>query len=317
MKALWKRLQEIQPYSWETLLLLSLFSWLVAWLIEDPVLREVASSFGWIFLIFGVSWALSGKKLPLPGIQINYGPWVTGALICIFLFREQILNDSFSTALVIWPLISASIAALRRFIAPGPTYKIPDPPGRQDIVIVLLFGILLSCWIQFYFVVQNWLADYPSLLAESFRQSNFVVRLDSDSIDPPQGILMLNSAEAILQNDLAGRPWGAVELWLMNLDSEKQELESEAKASIARFEESQWWNLDMFILQGQPDYTLQLQAIWRGPSSQPQGYTIGKTCALRQISTRTVRGAGSPSTVVSTQVTCDPVVLPEALRVRN
>jgi hypothetical protein len=317
MQGGWKRAQEIKPYSWETSLLLSVFSWLVSLLIEDPDLKDVLSVFGWIFLIFGVGWALSGQKLPFPGLDIYYGPWVTGALTCFFLFQEQILNEQYAPALISWPLISAGIAALNQFIAPGPAFRVPEATGRQSIVIVVLFGILLSCWIQFYYVLQGWLTDYPSVLADNFERSNFVSRLDLDSIDPPQGVQMLNAAESVLQNELGNRPWGFVERWLVELEQEAVELERQAKAGISRLEESALWDLRVSIPPGSPEYTLRLEAVWQGPSSQGSGYSIEKICSIQQTTERTVADSGNASRVIATRVTCDPVVLPGFLRTRT
>lgn len=316
LKEIWKRLQEIKPYSWETLLLLSIFSWLISLLLENPFLKDVLAVFGWLFLIFGVGWALADNKLPIPGLPVKYGPWITGALTTVFLFQTQILNEQYSTALIAYPLISAIIAALPAFIAPGPTFKTPDVAGRQSIVVIVLVGSLISCWIQFYYVLQGWLADYPSLLADSFARSNFVVRLDSDAINPPKGILILNSAEAILQEQLGNRPLAAVERWLLNIDNEVAQLEFQVKSSIAHLDESQFWHLRATIPPGSPDYTLRLEAIWQGPSSQLGGYTLEKTCRIGQVYQRPT-SASDNTTLVTTRVTCEPVVLPEFLRTRT
>lgn len=307
----WQRVREIKPFSWEVLLLLSLFSWVVTLLLREPMLAAFVRLLAWIFLIAGISWALADKSLNVLGLKIKYGAWIAGALTSLFLYVEDL--SSGSTALVLWPLISGIYGSLPKFVRRGPALAIPRPGDRQEIVIRLLICTLISCWIQFYFSLQNLLERYPSLLLDNFEASAFVVRLNPVATYPSRGVLILETATAILQEEFENRPLGAIELWLRDLNANIAAVEAQVWQRLGRIEEDRFWRLQAVLTSGLPEYTLDLQAIWFGPSSRVGGYRVERTCRIQQDAAQNVTPEGGRTTIISTGLTCDPIELPEFL----
>ena len=267
-----------QAFSWQTLILLSVFSCLMAALANDLV-KELLAACGWVFLIFGVGWFTTEN--PIKVGELSLGPWITGALVSIFLFGEWI-NELPELLFVSWPIISAAIASLGEFIQPGPQFKKPSPAGRQRLVILFLSNLIISCWFQFYFVIQGWLEQYPSLVANDFNQSNFVVRLGFQSTETPTGTIILNQAEAVLRADLEPQTWPEVERWLLNLKQQPTNFETAVMQQIPDSPENALWSFKTRILPGQPDYTLEMLALWQGPSSELAGYYLTRSCLVTQ-----------------------------------
>jgi hypothetical protein len=314
-------LKNIKPFSGETLILLSLFSWVMSLLITTPFVKELLARIGWIFLTLGLGWILSKVKYKVLGIEIYPGPWITGALTCAFIFHGWI-NDV-SVVITSWPIVSAAIATIPKILKNGfdvfnPTY--PEPKkfasDRQGIVKLFLFCAILSCWLQFHFMLQDWLQNYPSVVADTFARSTFVVRLPTNTPARPRGETILTLLESALVDRLARRPWSEVELWLLDINQQMAVLETAVMAQIPDIEEEDQWNLQTQVSSGNPDYILRLRAFWNGPSSRPGGYYLEKTCSIVEVLGTNVAGpinapaiANTPTTTVA-QVSCQPTSEP-------
>ncbi|WP_088891289.1 DUF5357 family protein [Leptolyngbya ohadii] len=298
-----KSLREIKPFSWQTALLLSLLSWLVYLLLQDEIAKRIVSFFGWAFLILGVDWALVRRKLTVPilGLQVRYAPWVTGAILTIALYSNRLLIQDVSDAFTSYPIFSALLACIPKFIHPGPTFRPPNRAGRQDIVLVLLLGSLYSCWFQLQFEVQNLLAQYPSVLADDMSRSNFVVQMEQEP-QPTYGIQILNVAEAEVRNTLNDlTTWAEVQQQLGNIQAEVPRI-----ATIARYEiygnpprsrEYRLWRLNAVSLpdpQQPSSLLLQLQSLWYGPSSNGRGYILQRSCVVQPAGSQILVPSGVP-----------------------
>ncbi|MEP0871711.1 DUF5357 family protein [Trichocoleus desertorum AS-A10] len=299
VKEIFETLQKLllppKAFSWQTLILLSIFSCLMAALAGDLV-RDLLATCGWIFLIFGVGWFTTENPIQIGGLSL--GPWITGILVSIFLFGEW-LDERPSLLFISWPLISAAIASLGEFIQSGPRFRAPTPAGRQRLVILFLSNLIISCWFQLYFVIQGWLEIYPSLLANDFNQSNFVVRLGVQTTQAPTGVIILNQAEATLKAELEPRSWSEVERWLLTLKQQPTEFEHAVMQQLPASEENALWQLQAQILPDQPDYTLQLLALWQGPSSDLASHYLTKTCRITQGENPLATASPAPETAVS------------------
>lgn len=335
MKDILDRLQKLvnpeQAASWQTFIMLSLLSWLVSYLVVTPVeallaqlfpeqaeqlqlvyfdgipVQDIISNLGWIFLIIGVWWFTytDDKKLNIKKTltfeNFFIGPWITGALICVYLFGEW-EQRPLSLPFVMWPLISVTIAVIPKFIAVGPKFQIPKGAGdRQEIIILVLSNLVLSCWFQLYFSVQNLLLDYPSLLSDNFERSAFVIKLDSQNQRTARGVTMLNLSEALVETDLEGRPWSEVERWLFELDQQIVRVDQAVREQLSPISENRLWSLGGQVRSGQ-GYVLDLIAQWFGPSSGPSGYYLTKSCQITQIQQQR-----STTRVAPTQSSLPPV----------
>jgi hypothetical protein len=284
--------------SWQTLISLAAFSAIVASFTTSDgyqIAQRIISSFGWVFLILGVWWLIYEPevKKKLTFYTLFLGPWLVGVLICVYLFGTwQGKPIPAPAALVSWPALSTIVWASPKFVksdpkTKSPVYTNPSKEKRQDIVLVLLVNLLISCWLQFHFTVQNWFELYPSLKAEDFRRSEFV----NAFTDPKQrqelsrGVDLLKAAENGVKEQLEGKDWSVVERWLEQLqDVQLSPLRSTVQSRLPDIPESRLWTLNASTLPAnRPDaYDLRLEAAWGGPSSRRTGTKLSKTCAIRQ-----------------------------------
>ncbi|MGG6292830.1 DUF5357 family protein [Leptolyngbya sp. AN02str] len=308
---IWSQLKPPQALSWQTLVLLSLFSWILAFLSITPLLKELLARLGWLFLTTGLGWSTWSTRVNILGFVFRPGPWITGALACVLLFQGWGEN-SFQLALISWPIISAAIAITPLFF-PTLNFSIPDPSTRQYAIILTLISLMLSCWFRFHFLVQDWLTDYPSLLADDFGRSAFVVRLDQEGgPTQPRGMVLLNLAEPMLRQQLEGRRWSEVEAWLYNMSTSIETLRLAVLQQVEPTTEDSLWAFRGVVppQTRETEYTLNLQSFWQGPSSSAQGYYIQKTCVIRQLPNSTAlapntAGAAPPEPIA--QLECLPV----------
>lgn len=321
-KQLRKTLTPPKPDSWQTLLWLSVFSWAMSLLPVSQLIQGFIATCAWIFLIPGIHWFMHEEKFKVFDLTINVkkgltingiwlAPWITGALVCILLFSGITdERDRTHITLLFWAPLSAIIAALPKFIAMGPKVKKPDPPGRQELVILLLTNLLLSCWFQLFFLTQSWLVDYPSLLTEDLSKSAFVVKFVNNR-PPSRGVTILEQAETVLKEELDGQSWSQVERWLLNLQPQMQQLENVVMTRIAPVKENALWHLQGQVLP-RTEYQMQMMAVWQGPSADGTGYHLIKPCQMTRVSdTRRSIARTTASTQIA-RVTCDAVTKPTA-----
>jgi hypothetical protein len=278
-------------------------------------------NFGWIFLIWGVFWGTTAagqlrigyKDKQKDGFPLS--PWITGALVSVYIFGGP-TGEVRREALIYWPVISAIIAALPDFLGEGFTLKAPPLQKRQNLVVLFGTQILLSCWLQFYFVIQNWLVQYPSLVADDFDQSAFVVKWESPlSPPPPRGALILESMEPKLRDQLNARPWSEVERSLLPKERQKllNTLAKQTKQQMSSLEEDSLWQVTSDVSTSGSGYNLELRANWKGPRSGLQEKSMTKPCQITQAYPPTTGETKpintqqeSPSRPVS-RVVCQPV----------
>jgi hypothetical protein len=315
-------LNKVKPFSWEAALLLSLFSWFVFLLLQGEYAKKFVSIFGWGFLIISVDWALFGKTITIPliGFKLRPAPWIAGAIACLALLTNNFIITDLRSALISWPIVSAVFAGYSRFIASGFKWRLPDPSGRQDLVLLFLFAGLLSCWFQFHFMIQDILRLYPYLLTHDFDRSAFVVRINPGGKPTSPAYPLLETAEQVVRQKLAGKTWEEAQNLLRSFDdngSAEAELSREIVDKLygARLpREKQLWQITTELTPGtvpnQSTINLILRAQWLGATSRPESYAVKRSCVVQ-------RGVlGNPQTFedlqtqaqfgASAQLTCQP-----------
>ncbi|MDF5707555.1 MAG: septal junction protein FraD [Nostoc sp. S4] len=281
-----------KAYSWQTLIYLSVFSWLLSYFAIGYI-RDIIAFFGWIFLIAGTSWYTTEDPLRVPGTFMPVGAVITGFLVSVFAFGSQ--KDGVTpTTIVLWPTISALITAIPEFIEGTDTdakAQIPKPEDRQRIIVLLASCMLLSCWIQFYFVVDNWLEQYPSMQTDSFRRNTFVVRTQEPTKVPQNGIIILNKLQPIVEEQIAQTPWSEVEKWLLDAKQRVGNLGREViEKNLGKYEEKELWRVEPRVSNTKSGYILDLLSIWTGPSSNPRGYFLKKSCRIEPVAANNKSG---------------------------
>lgn len=293
VKEIRKLLQPPQWASWQTLIFLSIFSAVVAALTTSPapqIAQRIISSFGWLFLVLGVWWFVyePNVKKKLTFFNLFLGPWIVGALICIWFFGT-IEGRTIPTqaAFISWPPISSIVWAAPKFVksdpkTKSPIYTNPTKGHRQDIILLMLSNLVLSCWFQFYFQINTWMTQYPSLRADNLSRSAFVWRPQEfdKAAALSRGADILNLAAQRVRSDLEGKPWSEVERWLEQLDRQVPELQQQVKSQLPKVAEAELWNLNANVISDA--YDLQLRATWTGPTSRRGGYELSRICRIAQ-----------------------------------
>jgi len=296
-------------FSWQTLIGLSVFSWAMSFLATN-IFTIILASFSWWFLILGVYWATTSNKDISIG-KILLSPWITGALVTIYIVGI-VTGELPAYALVIWPLISAIIAALPTCLGENFKPKIPDRDKRQPLVWLFTSQLILSSWFQFYFLVQDWLIQYPTLASDTFEKSAFVVRLSTDESRQrlPRGTTILDLVASRLEEQLNNQEWSDIEQILLLREREQlieqiDQIATQVRQEIASpdIKEDNLWKVRLGeISLRESGYNLELKAFWEGPRSQTQANLLTKSCQIISVNRQTDIGISLVS-----QVECDPV----------
>ncbi|MEQ9358707.1 DUF5357 family protein [Coleofasciculus chthonoplastes] len=296
-------------FSWQTLIGLSVFSWAMSFL-ATSIFTILLASFSWWFLILGVYWATTSNKSLSIG-KVLLSPWITGALITIYIFGI-ITGELSAYALVVWPLISAVIAALPTCLGENFQPKIPDRDKRQPLVWLFTTQLILSSWFQFYFLLQNWLVQYPTIAADTFEKSAFVVRLSTEESRQrlPRGTTILDLIASRLEEQLNNQEWSDVEQILLIREREKldqliKQIDAQVRQEIDSpdIKEDNLWQVSLGeISLRESGYNLQLNTLWQGPRSQIQPNLLTKSCQIISVNRQTDIGISLVS-----QIECDPV----------
>lgn len=288
-------------FAWQTLLMLSLFSWLVAIAIQsienkETLIVSFLTTLSWIFLTSAIWWALDQNKVRAWGFSIS--PWITGAVLCVFAFRPW-EPDRFRWALSSWPLISVAIAALPDFVNWELKFSLPKRDKQQQLIMILLVNLLLTSWILFYFRVQDWVNHYPSLLASSLSRSAFVYDLAPPrEFNNVQGVLLLQSTADAITDDLNGQPWYQTERWLYDRKDRLEAIAQRVNNNLAAPDERIFWQMAVpeprRLGEG---YQLTLLANWLGPVADNRSLEVEKSCKI--MPQDRVRPTPNPSPAIS------------------
>jgi hypothetical protein len=300
-----------RAYSWQTLIYLSIFSWLMSSL-SAGYIKDIISFFGWLFLIFGTAWYTTDNPLLIPGTNMPIGAVITGFLVSVFAFGNQ--EDVFTPrTIVLWPTISAVITAIPEFFEGTGTEakaQLPKIEDRQKIIMLLGSCMVISCWLQFYFVTDNWINEYPSLLVDNYQSSAFVVKTQPTDKVPKNGVLILDKLTSQVEAQIAGQPWSQVEQWLIDARQRVGNLGRQViETNLAEYEERSLWGVEPRISGVKDGYKLDLLSIWKGPSSNPRGYYLVKSCRVDPVvesgssSSQTARKAEQRNTIA--EIECE------------
>ncbi len=307
------------------MILLSVFSYYMAMLAQTTLLEDVLTNFGWIFLIIGVHWwTTSANQLRVGYSEAErkegfpLSPWITGALVSLYLFGAG-TGEIRREALIYWPTISAVIAAMPDFLGEnsdgGLMFRKAPQNKRQNIVILFGTQFLLSCWLQFNFVLQDWLVQYPSLVFDDVRQSAFVVKSLGASSAKPRGAVILEAMEPKLKDQLEAKPWSEVERLLLKEERVNliNTIQKQATKQVSPIDEDQLWVVNSDISSRKSGYNLNLLANWQGPRAKAKENSLVKSCQITQISPQKSAATKpintkqkSPGTPIS-RIKCDPV----------
>jgi hypothetical protein len=271
-------------YSWQTAIFLCLFAWILALVTTHPF-RFLLTELGWIFLIIAVGWMTTENPIKAWGLSLS--PWLTGLLVCIFLFVTDWRSGLPRIAFIFWPLTSTLIALVPSMFKVESGFRLPPLSDRPRLLVIFLSNLLLLCWILFNFQIQDWLDRYPQLRQESFRNSGFVIAIGQPTLGESRGTQVTNlmADEVILHAN--GQTRTAVERWLFNLQKDPKAPEKFRSKVMDRLvqryplskNDVNFWQLEIVI--AEPEYQLVLGARWMGPSSNKESSLVEQACQIR------------------------------------
>jgi Family of unknown function (DUF5357) len=277
--------------SWQTLLLVSGVFW--ALILFDyyasgpnPQFDEnLILNLAWIFLLAGLAWWQFEQPLKLSTVSL--GPWIISALICILLFVRP-SGEVWPGAWILWPLLAVAITVVPDLLTPNRRLKVPQLTERWKAIVTALSGVLLSCWLGFFLVVQGWIADYPDLISADVSRSNFVVRLGEPGNS--NGHLLLNQVENLVRQEVNGKTWGSIERFLLTVQLGKVNVKEYAMRKLTKFPNRDRWIAWIEIVKGAPSnvkgtaYDLKLHTHKQEWGDRKVGYGLIRRCSIRQAS---------------------------------
>ncbi|MEL6472137.1 MAG: DUF5357 family protein [Cyanobacteria bacterium J06623_4] len=277
-------------FAWQTLLWLSFLSLLVA-IALDSIEGDSAAAIwllrnlSWVFFTCAIWWAFSDTKQsadvkPIKVNNFSLGPWITGIVLCLFLFRPW-TDDRFRWALSCWPVVSTIIMALPKFVSWDLKARLPDTKFQKTLVMTALVNLLLSSWIMFHFRVQDWVNHYPSLLVRPLEDSAFVYDFVQDRQQFSQGGALLQDMANAISLELNNQPWYQSERWLYTRQPRLETISRRALNELTAPDEAQFWRIAV----AEPrefgeGYLLDLRATWAGPTARETGFFLEKTCKI-------------------------------------
>ncbi|MEM9541347.1 MAG: DUF5357 family protein [Cyanobacteria bacterium P01_E01_bin.42] len=270
---IWKIFKPPRAYCWQTLFCLSLFSAVMS-AIARGLIGEVIAILGYLLLIVSLAWL---------GIENHWQstPWIVSALICFLLWG--LLKIQPQILVLLWLPLSAIVASLASCITSELKFKLPDPNKGQGFLILLEIQILLTCWVQFSLLCNNWLQKYPSLLAEDFSASRLIVYFEFSPLQP-QGWLILIGMQRLLEEQVNNRPWMEAVQWLQ--DSDRQDFLTNFQEQILKElnapSESDLWKFESQLSTTPSGYQFKLTVQWQGPRAYEAKDLAELICDIRQ-----------------------------------
>ncbi|MGL5061120.1 MAG: DUF5357 family protein [Microcoleus sp.] len=290
-KKLQKAMLPPKVVHWKTPLLLSIFLALlsVAAIAEWPT-RVLIADMSWLFFTLSMGLLTSQQPFQIKGVSLS--PWVSSFLIGLWLL-VRLPFDRKEIAWISGPIIAVVILATIEIWKSESKWERARSLLKPQFVMITLIHLLFSCWFGFHFLVQDWLQQYPSILSEDLRKSDFVVTFQGPTINRSRGVVILQEMEEYLRDEARRKPWPQIEQMLIDIDNERFFLRNEALKRIKRVAEDDSWDVETTIVQGDARYQLDMQANWLGLVFRPEIYSFSKSCEIVDLGNRATVTCGS------------------------
>lgn len=261
---------------------------------------------GLIFFVLGTAWWQWERPIKLFGIKI--GPWIVGLLLSIILLDDLPENWRYKAMIITWPLLTASVRSLPKFFRGKLLPSWPPIAIRTELTVMFLFHVLISLWLQFGFLMNQWLIEYPSLLSEDLTQSSFAIARGIDPPAVPQGNIMINEMEAFLREQIEGQQWARANQVIFGLIENSISIDEAVKKNRPDIAENQWWELQGTVIQRQAGYGITLFAIWKGLPLAGEEYYLEKSCEISRTFSQPGPASSRPpaEALARAQVECGP-----------
>ncbi len=324
-----------KAYAWQTLIYLSLFSFITSQFATGSI-QYLIEYCGWFFLIAGTAWSTTDQPATIPATNMPIGALITGAFVSVFLFSrfingtEEVIQP---ISIVVWPTLAAIITAIPEFFEGSGTdvkRQLPKLLIRQRIIMLLAICMMISCWIQFYYVIDGWLDKYPTLKTEieNFGGSKLILRrretpeLNNQNLGqrktklilPENGIQLLNKLTPKIMQQLDEQSWGDVERWLLDsVNKNKKDRPIGKLSQIVKEEvlklspEKRFWSIEPRVSNTKTGYKIDLIATWKAPTFMADKYYLQRSCEITPFAKQVKDEADENNTVNVAEVECQRI----------
>ncbi|MEG4110349.1 MULTISPECIES: DUF5357 family protein [unclassified Microcoleus] len=276
---------------WKTPLLLSIFlALLTVAAVTDWRTRTLLFDMSWLFFTLSMGLLTSQQPFVIKGVSLS--PWVTSILIGLWLL-VRLPSDRKEIAWISGPLIAVVVLATIEVWNSESKREGIRSLVRPQFLIITLVHLLFSCWFAFHFLIQGWIRQYPSVLSQDLRQSDYVVTFQQPTINRSRGVVILNAMEGYLRNEARTKPWAQVEQMLIDIDNERFFLRNQALKTTGVVAEDARWDVKTSIVQGESRYQLEMQATWLGLVFRPEIYSFTKSCEVFAVANRATVTCGA------------------------
>lgn len=264
----WLRSQLTPPRfrSWQTLTLIGLVLWLmsaIAVLAEPDYQFQDAplTRLGWLFFFASVVWWQSVTPWTIG--RISLGPAIIAAVFCS-IFLQDANGELSRWVFLAYPLLVSLLVILPYCVNDENKPRLPASDVRPGIALKILLSLLCSCWIQFTFVLQDWVATYPSLRLADFSESQFVVRVGSPF--DLRGYTIARTVEAFFKRRVSDRSWSEVERLLLEARRDRDYLWQNLNRERNGDSQDRTWYAELNLQsEGDNAYRLTIPIYWQHP----------------------------------------------------
>ncbi|NJL89493.1 MAG: DUF5357 domain-containing protein [Coleofasciculaceae cyanobacterium SM2_1_6] len=311
----WKWLEKsLKPpivFSYQTLILLSIYSLALGILTTGFTNRAIIAC-GWMFFLLGTAWALNEKPIRIGSFLLNF--WIIAVLICVFIFG-YILEDLFQPELwVTLPLIVILITTINEFTNSKLQFQLPSVAIRQKIITQWAVHLLISCWMQFFIVVNDIIEGYPVLVREDFGNSVFVNKLPFLPAPKSRGEVALEFVTTVIKERFNNQSWQTVESlleptnrkqWIGEIWQEFLPANSDNSSIInSNTKENNLWEFTTSAIPENNGYLLALIAEWQGPRAGVGKISFVSNCEIQ----RAIEPSSEPSTELLVRPLGEPFI---------
>ena len=290
-KKIQKAMMPPKVVHWKTPLLLSFFLALLSVAaVADLPTRVLMLDISWLFFTLSMGLLTSQKPFEIRGVSIS--PWVTSFLIGLWLL-VRLPADRKEIAWISGPIIAVVILATIEVWNSESKRESLRSLLRPQFLTIALVHMVFSCWFAFHFLIQGWIQQYPSILSQDLRKSDYVVTFQQPTINRSRGVVILNEMDRYLQKEARTKPWAQVEQMLIDIDNERFFLKNQALTAIGVVPEDASWDVKTSIVQGQSRYQLEMQATWLGLVFRPEIYSYTKSCEIFDAGNRATVTCGA------------------------
>ncbi|MDJ1172680.1 DUF5357 family protein [Roseofilum capinflatum] len=164
------------PTLWQILFMTSFGFWAIAAINPNDQQQELLALCGFLCLIYAL-WTIL-NQYSLRYFWIDLKPIIVWFVFCVIVsiklnrFSQKVLWVSYPEVVAITQIVPDLLS--------NPLQK--NRLQLQKNIIILLCGLLISCWIYSYFMIDEWVIENSELVDQNMEESLFVIKFSLDNL---------------------------------------------------------------------------------------------------------------------------------------